>query len=70
MVQDCAATRIERLAHPKLVFSSNRQGMSLAGTDCAFADTMSQADIIHAEGTSVVIASNSAVETGFLYFQV
>ena len=57
MVGDCTANRNERPPHPKLVFSSNGQGISLAGTDRVFADTMSQADIIHADGMSVVIAS-------------
>jgi N-acetylglucosaminyldiphosphoundecaprenol N-acetyl-beta-D-mannosaminyltransferase len=57
MVRDCAANRNARLSYPKLVFSSNGQGISLAGTDRTFADTMSQADIIHADGMSVVIAS-------------
>ena len=57
MVRDCAASGKERTAIPKLVFSSNGQGISLAGTDRTFADTMSQADIIHADGMSVVIAS-------------
>ena len=57
MVRDCLANRKEQPASPKLVFSSNGQGISLAGTDRRFADTMSQADIIHADGMSVVIAS-------------
>jgi len=57
MVRDCVANRRQPTTHPKLVFSSNGQGISLAGTDRTFADTMSQADIIHADGMSVVIAS-------------
>jgi N-acetylglucosaminyldiphosphoundecaprenol N-acetyl-beta-D-mannosaminyltransferase len=57
MVRDCIANRTARTALPKLVFSSNGQGISLAGTDLAFASAMSQADIIHADGMSVVMAS-------------
>jgi exopolysaccharide biosynthesis WecB/TagA/CpsF family protein len=57
MVRDCIATRDARSTLPKLVFSSNGQGISLAGTDRIFANAMSQADIIHADGMSVVIAS-------------
>ena len=57
MVRDCLANRKEQPPYPKLVFSSNGQGISLAGMDRRFDDTMSQADIIHADGMSVVIAS-------------
>jgi N-acetylglucosaminyldiphosphoundecaprenol N-acetyl-beta-D-mannosaminyltransferase len=57
MVRDCKANRQEPAALPKLVFSSNGQGISLAGTDPTFADAMSRADVIHADGMSVVIAS-------------
>jgi exopolysaccharide biosynthesis WecB/TagA/CpsF family protein len=57
MVRDCIASRAAPSNLPKLVFSSNGQGISLAGTDAAFADAMSRADIVHADGMSVVIAS-------------
>jgi N-acetylglucosaminyldiphosphoundecaprenol N-acetyl-beta-D-mannosaminyltransferase len=57
MVRDCIATRQEPDTLPKLVFSSNGQGISLAGSDPSFADAMSRADVIHADGMSVVIAS-------------
>lgn len=57
MVRDCIASRQEPAALPKLVFSSNGQGISLAGTDPTFADAMSRADVVHADGMSVVIAS-------------
>lgn len=57
MVRDCLAARTAPSALPKLVFSSNGQGISLAGTDGTFADAMSQADIVHADGMSVVLAS-------------
>ena len=56
MVNDCLESRRkERL--PKLVFSSNGQSISLAGSSPEFADAMNQADIIHADGMSVVLAS-------------
>lgn len=56
MVQDCLESRRkERL--PRLVFSSNGQSISLAGSSPEFGDTIKQADIIHADGMSVVIAS-------------
>jgi len=42
---------------PKLVFSSNGQGIALAGRDQRFAQVMSHADIIHADGMPVVLAS-------------
>jgi len=57
MVHDCIANQNTRTALPKLVFSSNGQGISLAGTDRRFAEAMSHADIIHADGMSVVVAS-------------
>src|SRR5690606_39028686 len=42
---------------PRLVFSSNAQGIALAGQDKQFARTMAQADIVHADGMPVVMAS-------------
>lgn len=61
MVEDCKAARISRAAAaacaPKLVFSSNGQGISLANRDRKFHDTMTKADMIHADGMSVVFAS-------------
>src|SRR5262249_16305014 len=42
---------------PKLVICSNGQGISMAGNDVSFAKAMSAADIVHADGMSVVIAS-------------
>lgn len=61
MAQDCllsrAAKRMGALLPPRLAFSSNGQGIALAGHDPAFARAMRQADIIHADGMSVVFAS-------------
>jgi exopolysaccharide biosynthesis WecB/TagA/CpsF family protein len=58
MVADCLVARQQRDTWlPKLVFSSNGQGIALAGQDKAFADIMAQADIVHADGMPVVLAS-------------
>lgn len=61
MTADCLAARAARSAGkpipPKLAFSSNGQGVSLAGGDREFADIMNQADFVHADGMSVVFAS-------------
>lgn len=60
MVTDCLAARTARGAEiataPRLVFSSNGQGIALA-SDPAFARIMDEADLIHADGMSVVFAS-------------
>jgi N-acetylglucosaminyldiphosphoundecaprenol N-acetyl-beta-D-mannosaminyltransferase len=57
MVADCVATRKQPSKLPQLVFSSNGQGISLVGSDTVFAEAMAAANIIHADGMSVVIAS-------------
>jgi exopolysaccharide biosynthesis WecB/TagA/CpsF family protein len=61
MVADCILAREARNKGqpllPKLVFSSNGQGVSLASDDAGFRATMLEADIIHADGMSVVFAS-------------
>lgn len=61
MVADCLAARAARQTGapipPKLAFSSNGQGISLAGADRDFANVMNQADFVHADGMSVVFAS-------------
>ncbi|MDB5420415.1 MAG: glycosyl transferase, WecB/TagA/CpsF family [Brevundimonas sp.] len=63
MAADCLSARRAKQAEaakaPQLVFSSNGQGISLAG-DPAFARTMREADLIHADGMSVVFASRLA----------
>ncbi|HEX3484812.1 MAG TPA: WecB/TagA/CpsF family glycosyltransferase [Micropepsaceae bacterium] len=57
MVQDCLANRKDGTGFPKLVICSNGQGISMAGTDTSFAKAMTAANIVHADGMSVVIAS-------------
>lgn len=57
MIADVLAARRTPSCLPKLVFSSNGQGISLAATDRRFAEAMAQADVIHADGMSVVMSS-------------
>lgn len=58
MVKDCEKARLDRNGwEPKLVFSSNGQGLALAGQSNEFRKTMMQASWIHADGQSVVLAS-------------
>ena len=56
MVEQCLYARDHEVA-PKVVFSSNGLGISLNATSKDFANVMSQADMIHADGQSVVFAS-------------
>ena len=46
-----------RPAVPKLVFSSNGQGLALMRSDRAFGAIMEEADIVHADGMPIVMAS-------------
>jgi exopolysaccharide biosynthesis WecB/TagA/CpsF family protein len=58
MVRQCLAARGRPAAvAPTLVFSSNGQAVALAGRDQRFAACMAKADIVHADGASVVFAS-------------
>lgn len=58
MVEDCLRARDEQDAWlPRLVFSSNGQGIALAMTDAGFRGAMGAADVIHADGMPVVMAS-------------
>jgi N-acetylglucosaminyldiphosphoundecaprenol N-acetyl-beta-D-mannosaminyltransferase len=56
MVKDCLFAREHKVA-PKVVFSSNGQGISLNASNSAFSKAMNEADFIHADGQSVVLAS-------------
>jgi N-acetylglucosaminyldiphosphoundecaprenol N-acetyl-beta-D-mannosaminyltransferase len=56
MLGDCMEARIAE-ARPKLVFASNGHAIALAARDENFRETLSQADIIHADGQAVVFAS-------------
>src|SRR5687768_1698422 len=58
MVRDCLRAReVGEAWRPRLVFSSNGQGIVLGARDPDFAKAMAQADIVHADGMSVVFAS-------------
>src|SRR3546814_426328 len=58
MVGDAITARRKREVElPKLIFSSNGQGISLAATNRGFAAAMATADLVHADGMSVVLAS-------------
>lgn len=61
LVDDCLDRRGRRLS-PRLVFSSNGQGIALAGSDLRFADALDHADLVHADGMSVVMASKFVAE--------
>jgi len=65
MVEHCLAARAQSHAPlaPKLVFSSNGQGIAYAGENAEFARAMAQADVIHADGMSVVNASRVLTRT-------
>ena len=56
MVEDCLAARDSHDA-PKLVFASNGHAIALAATDARFRSQFEAADIVHADGQPVVIAS-------------
>jgi len=58
LLADCLQARQQGESWlPKLVFSSNGQGVALAGRSPKFMGIMSQADIVHADGMPVVFAS-------------
>lgn len=58
MIADCLTARAQRESWlPRLAFSSNGQGIALAGQDRAFAEAMKAADFVHADGQPVVMAS-------------
>jgi len=56
MAWDCAAARAAP-GRPRLVFSMNGQGLSMARTDAAFAQALEEADILHADGGFLVSLS-------------
>lgn len=53
----CLAARSNPASFPALVFSSNGQGIALHGQNVAYDSAMAVADVIHADGMSVVFAS-------------
>ncbi len=63
MLLDCLEARGNPDRQPKLVFASNGHAIALAAQDEAFRFTLSQADIIHADGQAAVIASRLLTNT-------
>jgi exopolysaccharide biosynthesis WecB/TagA/CpsF family protein len=57
MVRDCLAAREDSRRRPKLVFASNGHVVSLAASDAEFRRLNEFADMIHADGQPVVLAS-------------
>ncbi|MGI9419693.1 MAG: WecB/TagA/CpsF family glycosyltransferase [Geminicoccaceae bacterium] len=56
MISDCLDRR-GRHQPPRLVFSSNGQGIAFAGSNPEFGAALACADLVHADGMSVVVAS-------------
>jgi exopolysaccharide biosynthesis WecB/TagA/CpsF family protein len=56
MIDDCVAARATH-ANPQLIFTSNGHSISLAATDAEFRRLLDAADMIHADGQPVVMAS-------------
>jgi exopolysaccharide biosynthesis WecB/TagA/CpsF family protein len=63
MVQDCFAGRQAADRSPKLIFASNGHAIAMVATDPVFRFTFDQADIIHADGQSAVLASRLLTAT-------
>lgn len=63
MVADCANARVEAKHRPKLVFTANGHSVALAATNGAFREMLNSADIVHADGQPVVLASRLLTAT-------
>jgi N-acetylglucosaminyldiphosphoundecaprenol N-acetyl-beta-D-mannosaminyltransferase len=64
MVRDYQANQCAaRTLPPKIAFSSNGQGIAYYNTEPGFSTLMDQADYIHADGMSVVLASRLLCST-------
>jgi N-acetylglucosaminyldiphosphoundecaprenol N-acetyl-beta-D-mannosaminyltransferase len=62
MVEDCLAARASQQP-PKLIFASNGHAIALAATDESFRKTFEAADMVHADGQPVVLASRLLART-------
>jgi len=62
MLGDCLAARGGR-RKPRLVFASNGHAISMVRTDPGFREKFATADIVHADGQPVVIASKLMTKT-------
>ncbi len=63
MVADCANARIDAKHRPRLVFTANGHSVALAATNTAFRETLHAADILHADGQPIVLASRLLTPT-------
>ncbi|MBV6656324.1 MAG: WecB/TagA/CpsF family glycosyltransferase [Devosiaceae bacterium] len=54
---------VQKPPRPALVFSSNGQGIALAGSNADYDAAMAAADVIHADGMPVVMASKLLTRT-------
>lgn len=57
IIEDCVARRDGPETSPRLLFDTNGQGVSMAATDPAFAEALASADVVHADGGWIVLAS-------------
>jgi UDP-N-acetyl-D-mannosaminuronic acid transferase (WecB/TagA/CpsF family) len=58
IVADCLERRAaKKTAPPALLFDSNGQGISMAARDRTFAEALNTADVVHADGGWIVLAS-------------
>jgi exopolysaccharide biosynthesis WecB/TagA/CpsF family protein len=57
IVEDCLERRAAGARPPALLFDSNGQGISLAARDLAYRQALEAADVVHADGGFVVLAS-------------
>jgi exopolysaccharide biosynthesis WecB/TagA/CpsF family protein len=62
MVGDCLAAR-GGLRLPRLVFASNGHAIAMAALDAGFRAQFGQADLVHADGEPVVVASRLLTDT-------
>jgi exopolysaccharide biosynthesis WecB/TagA/CpsF family protein len=63
MIADCANARVDAKHSPKLVFTTNGHSVALAATSAAFRDLLDTADILHADGQPIVLASRLLTPT-------
>ena len=62
MVRDCLAARTEK-HRPRLIFDLNGHGLALAKWDRSFRRDLIAADLIHADGQAIVMASRLLTQT-------
>lgn len=63
MVADCANARVAANYRPRLVFTVNGHSVALAATSTPFHNLLDAADILHADGQPIVLASRLLTST-------